>query len=159
MIRRSLDAIREKIRAEMQAGAEFCWRDVLARADDASNAWAHDTLRNWHRAGETHVVRWVRGRQGPAMPVYRWGAGNDATRPKPLTNSQKSRRWRKANPDLVAAHRTRVHEFRVRMPRLDPVLSALLKRRRLGDPRWLKQAPVVIALCPDDHLAHPVPEV
>ena len=71
MIRRSLDAIREKIRAEMQAGAEFCWRDVLARADDASDAWAHGTLRNWHRAGETHVVRWVRGRQGPAVRAVR----------------------------------------------------------------------------------------
>ena len=90
MIRRSLEAIREKLRAEMQAGAEFCWRDVLARADDASNAWAHDTLRNWHRAGETHVVRWVRGRQGPAMPVYRWGAGEDAPRLPPLSSSEKS---------------------------------------------------------------------
>ena len=154
-----MSAARDLIRSEMQAGSNMTWKGVMRRVPSASKTWAHETLRNWHKAGKIHVVRWRRGKQGPALPVYRWGAGNDATRPKPLTNSQKSRRWRKANPDLVAAHRTRVHEFRVRMPRLDPVLSALLKRRRLGDPRWLKQAPVVIALCPDDHLAHPVPEV
>lgn len=157
MIRRSLDAIREKIRAEMQAGAEFCWRDVLARADDASNAWAHGTLRNWHRAGETHVVRWVRGRQGPAMPVYRWGAGEDAARPRPLTNSQKSRRWRKSNPELYAQHNWRKSMKKRTTPVLDPIHARLLGYRRRGS-AWFKP-PVVIASSPDDHLAHPVPEV
>ena len=157
MIRRSLEAIREKLRAEMESGAELCWRDVLDRADDASKAWAHDTLRNWHRAGEIHVVRWARGRQGPAMPVYRWGAGEDAPKLPPLSSSEKSSRWRAAHPDQVARARKRTVFKRRKSPFLDPIHAAMLGYFRRGG-GWSRR-PVVIASSPDDHPAHPVPEV
>ena len=139
MIRRSLEALRAKVRAQMKRGAEYSWRDVWAKADDASRTWAHDTLRTWHRAGEIHVVRWVRGKQGPAMPVYRWGAGKDAPRQAPLGNSEKSKRWRDAHPEKVARASRRTVFKRRKSPLLDPIHAMMLGYRRIGA-GWSKRA-------------------
>lgn len=47
------------------------------------------------RGAKIVIVEWRRGNVGPMVPVYRCGDGVDAKKPKPLTNKQKCRRYRK----------------------------------------------------------------
>lgn len=137
MIRPRLDQARQAIRARLQAGEELHWRDVWATVEDSSRTWAHDTLRKWHKAGEIHVVRWKRGMSGPAMPVYRWGPGKDAKRPEAMPNSKKCARYRRANPEKVAASQRRSHLRRRKGPILDPIIAAMLGYKKHGA-GWIK---------------------
>lgn len=44
--------------------------------------------------GQIHIAEWRRGESGPITPLWIWGKGEDAPKPDPLTNSEKSRRYR-----------------------------------------------------------------
>lgn len=50
-----------------------------------------------HKAGEVHIESWARGNSGPYVAHYRWGSGEDAERPAPLSNSAKHRNYRKTD--------------------------------------------------------------
>lgn len=68
----------------------------------ASTKLARTTVWRWlkamHQDGECHVAKWMRNPQGgPFLPVYAAGPGVDAVCAlKPLTEKQKSRRYRAA---------------------------------------------------------------
>lgn len=132
MKRHKLDAVREQIRDRMQAGELMDWHAIWRATDDGSRAWAHDTLRHWHKAGHIHVAQWIRGESGPAKPLYRWGSGKDATRPARLSHSQRCATWRKTHPEKVAVARKRASFSARKGPMLDPIVSALLGYRRHG---------------------------
>ena len=48
-----------------------------------------------HAAGEVHIESWARKTSGPYIAHYRWGSGEDAERPAPLSNSEKHRNYRR----------------------------------------------------------------
>lgn len=139
MIRPSLDAIRASIRLRLQQGEEMDWLTVWRAAPDASRTWAHDTLRILHRAGAIHIARWKRGMQGPACPVYLWGQGVDAERPKKLTSAQKCKAWRRRNPEKVQQANKRHTFLYGKKPLLDPIHAALLGIPARGNARTTSQ--------------------
>ena len=137
MRRAGLDQIRAKVCARLAEGEALTWRDVWAMAPDGSRTWAHDTMRNLYRQGQVHIVDWIRGQQGPPMPVYRWGPGMDVRRPPSMTNAEKCARWRDANPEKIALARKRYVFKRRKSPFLDPIAAALLGYVRRGT-GWAK---------------------
>lgn len=137
MKRPVLDAVRAEVRRRLQAGEQLSKVDVLKMAVAGSNSWANDTLRNLHSAGLVHIVRYQRDQPGLAAPVYAWGAGKDAKRPGKLSNAQKARRWRRANPEQAELPAKKALLKRRRSPPLDPVTAALLGCRKHGD-GWIK---------------------
>lgn len=59
----------------------------------AAGSGIHETkvgqlLRELHRQRLIHVAAWMRGRKGPPVPFYAFGARSDAARPVPQTSSQ-----------------------------------------------------------------------
>jgi hypothetical protein len=143
VIRRKLEALRDQIRQRMEAGEEFHWRKVWSLTDDGSRSWAHDTLKKWHAAGLVRVVRYERGMSGPAMPVFAWGAGKDAARPKKFTEAQKSKRWRRSNPDQYMDSQKRSmarrRHTRITTVIMMPEMARLLGYKRQGG-GWIKNA-------------------
>ena len=75
---------------------------------------------------------------GPPAPFYRWGKGKDAARPAPLGNSAKNRKWRKNNPEKVAAANARAAMRRRKTPLLDPIHAAMLGYVWHGN-AWIKK--------------------
>lgn len=62
-----------------------------------SNRYAAVLCSSFHRHGLAHVQRWIEPtteHPWQCQAVYRWGPGEDAERPKPLTTAQKSKRAR-----------------------------------------------------------------
>lgn len=53
------------------------------------------------------VARWVRSSTGPAAPVYSIKPGKSAERPRPYTDAEKSRRWRRRAGYRSAEWKTR----------------------------------------------------
>lgn len=141
MKRPELDAVRAQIRARMEAGELMTWKDVWRATDVGSRAWAHETLKNWHRAELVHIVSYKRATDGGApLPTFAWGAGKDAKRPTPLSVAKRCAKWRKRNPE-TAERSKRADVFKRRKtPILDPIIGALLGYRRLGS-GWVKRKP------------------
>lgn len=132
-----LVAVRETIRARMEAGELMDWHGIW-RIADSSPCWARKVLWQWHADGLIHITKYRRGDAGDYRPLYSWGPGQDARRPKALTAAQKCKRWRKAHPDKVAVAKKRA-VFRNRTtPMLDPIVAALTGYHRRG-PSWVKR--------------------
>lgn len=53
-----------------------------------------DLLNRLHAKGEVHIKRWTRGASGPYIACFLWGPGKDAKRPAPISDAEKSRRYR-----------------------------------------------------------------
>lgn len=114
------------VRARLQAGEVVDYRDLNRLAARPSH-YAGQVLRDWHKAGLTHIAEWERNRSSHPIPRYRWGPGVDAKKPAPLTSAETVRRSRARNPEwklrdtaLRKARRLRKHP-----PALDPVMQAL----------------------------------
>ena len=133
-----LDADRAAVQKRMEAGEEMDTFAVWKATETGSKKWANDTLRNWHREGKVYISKWVRGMSGPPAPFYRWGKGKDAARPAPLGNSAKNRKWRKNNPEKVAAANARAAMRRRKTPLLDPINAAMLGYVWHGN-AWIKK--------------------
>lgn len=102
--RPELSACRAETIARMQAGEQMTWKKLirLAKHANPSRTWPHDTLNRLHNQGYIRILKYIRGKAGPAMPVYIWADGKpDAVRPAPLTNGQKCKRWKARHPDRV----------------------------------------------------------
>lgn len=57
---------------------------------------AQKILKRMHAEKLIHIARWKQGVTGPKVPVYRWGPGRDAPKPKPLDSATKCKRYRGA---------------------------------------------------------------
>ena len=102
--RPELTACRKDAIARLKAGEQMTWKKLihLAKHASPSRTWPHDTLNRLHNQGCIRILRYVRSKAGPAMPVYIWADGKpDAVRPAPLTNGQKCKRWKARHPDKV----------------------------------------------------------
>lgn len=69
-------------------------------------------LLHLQEAGEIHITSWKREGLGQfyPVPVYKTGAGVDAPKPEPLTETEKQKRaWQrlKADPERYAKHRAK----------------------------------------------------
>lgn len=121
-------------RARLQSGERLTAHDVWAAADGCiCRSAAHITLTRWRAQGLIHIAAWRRyASNGLPAPVYAWGAGRDAPRPKPITKAESIRRWRRAHPDLVCAqhNRAKARKLAARPPRLEPLMAALLGAAR-----------------------------
>ncbi len=115
------------VRARLQAGEVVDYRDLNQLAARPSH-YANQVLRDWHKAGLTHIAEWERNRAGLPIPRYRWGDGKDAQRPKPLTAYETMMRSRKNNPEwkIRDSAMAKCRRLRRRPPPLDPIISALL---------------------------------
>ncbi len=121
----ALTAARERL----QRGERLSALDVWAADKSIHRSAAHLTLTRWHAHGLIHIAEWRRyASNGLPAPVYAWGKGKDAARPKPIAKVESIRRWRAAHPDLFAAqlNRMKARRLAARPPRLDPLMSALL---------------------------------
>lgn len=115
-------------RDRLQSGERLSARDVWAGDPRISRSTAHITLRRWRLQGVIHVVEWRRYESnGQPAPVYAWGAGKDAARPKRMTKYESIKRWRANHPDLVVAqlNRAKARRLAARPPALCPVMAAL----------------------------------
>ena len=119
-------------RARLQSGEHLTARDVWESDAHICRSAAHLTLTRWHAQGLTHIAEWRRySSNGMPAPVYAWGEGKDAPRPRPITKAECTRRWRAAHPDLFAAqlNRMKARRLAARPPRLEPLMAALLGAR------------------------------
>ena len=134
----ALDADRAAVQKRMEAGEEIDAKEVWRSTETGSRSWAKDVLKRWHREVKIYISRWERGQQGEPAPFYRWGKGKDEARPAPLGNSAKNRKWRKNNPEKVAAANARAAMRRRKTPLLDPIHAAMLGYVWHGN-AWIKK--------------------
>lgn len=116
-------------RERLQRGERLSARDVWESDAHICRSAAHVTLTRWHAQGLIHIAAWRRyASNGMPAPVYAWGAGRDAPRPKPISKYESLRRWRAAHPDLVGAqhNRAKARKLAACPPRLDPLMAALM---------------------------------
>lgn len=73
--------------------------DAVATAIGSCNESARQALNWWHEIKMVHVHSWDKRNTGPARKVYAAGPGKDALSPKPLSASEKCRRWRATAPN------------------------------------------------------------
>lgn len=121
----ALTAARERL----QRGERLSARDVWEADSRICRSAAHVTLTRWHAQHLTHIVEWRRyASNGMLAPVYAWGEGKDALRPKPITKAECTRRWRAAHPDLFAAqlNRMKARRLAARPPKMEPLMAALI---------------------------------
>ena len=115
------------VRARLQAGEVVDYRDLNQLAARPSN-YSSQVLRDWHKAGLTHIVAYVRGRAGLPIPRYAWGPGKDVPRPKPLSRQESWDEWRRRNPEWKIRDNSlqKARRLRRNPPPLDPISAALL---------------------------------
>lgn len=85
-------------------------------------------IKKLHEQGKVHIASWKRGMQGPIAAMYQWGPGQDAKRPKPLTASQKCKRYRQSGPSQ-SAKQQRIARQGVKsggLAAIDPLLAAIM---------------------------------
>lgn len=88
------------------------------------------------KAGEIHVSKWTRSPcGGPNVPHFSIGPGSDAKKLKPLTNSEKSERYRNNNHSALAAKATARRRVRCGTVVMDPIMAALLGYTRVRN-QW-----------------------
>ncbi len=115
-------------RDRLQRGERLTARDVWAADPRIHCSAAHLTLTRWHAHGLTHIAEWRRySSNGRPAPVYAWGKGKDAPRPKTVAKYESVKRWRANHPDLVAAqiNRAKARRLAAHPPKLDPLMAAL----------------------------------
>lgn len=120
-------------RERLQHGERLSALDVWMADGSICRSAAHLTLTRWHAQSLIHIAEWRRyASNGLPAPVYAWGAGRDAPRPKPITKAESIRRWRRAHPDLVCAqhNRAKARRLAAHPPRLEPLMAALLGAAR-----------------------------
>ena len=119
------------VRARLQAGEVVDHRDLNALACRPPHYASH-VLRDWHKAGLTHIACYERGRSSHPIPRYRWGPGVDAKKPAPFTSAETVRRSRARNPEwkFRDAALRKARRLQARPPALDPVMAALLGTAR-----------------------------
>lgn len=143
MKRPVLEAEREKIYARMQAGERFTLLDVWRSTETGTKSWAFETLKRPHRQGLTHIAEWRRSPVGPMSPVYAWGSGKDAPKPKPLTDAEKCKRYRtrmkQEEPERFAAMRMKQKFKHRRTPLMDPLIALATGYRKKGRGGWVKR--------------------
>lgn len=67
-------------------------------------------VQHMHDKGYCHIARWITGNRGPMVPVYRWGPGQDAVKPEPLSAAAKCRRYRLAMKEKFGTEYPLVYE-------------------------------------------------
>lgn len=90
-------------------------------------------------AGQVHCCGWRREKRASGEPVavFVWGPGDDAPRPKPLTSSQKTARWRRSKSGREwgerynGARRVRRLFERAGVAAIDPLLAAVMGVRNV----------------------------
>ena len=58
-------------------------------------ATAREFLADMHAAGQCHITGWKRAVRGPFIAFYLLGPGEDAPKPRPLSQKERCRRYRK----------------------------------------------------------------
>ena len=78
-------------------------------------------LSDMHKAGQVHVVEWQR-RRGKHLPVYAFGAGEDAPKLVPLTDKERRARVKVSveERDFASARRRQLR----RKIKVDPLTAA-----------------------------------
>lgn len=86
-------AVRERIIAALEASP--CLAAELEQLAFTTKRNTLKHLKQLREEGAIHVCRWERGTAGPFRPVYQWGPGKDARRPKPLTLATRLKTYRR----------------------------------------------------------------
>ena len=87
---------------------------ALADLTGVSYRRVHEFCRVMHAEGKIHITNWRKvERNGPPVPIYAWGEGEDAERPKPaaLRNKLRHRKDASLNPfGLMVAYAKQQHQ-------------------------------------------------
>lgn len=109
-------AVRGRIIAVLTEGP--CQVAVLEQRAFTTRRNTLKHLKQLREEGAIHVCRWEHGSAGPFRPVYQWGPGKDARRPKPLSGAARCESCRK--------------RMRARFGDLYPVIYEAQKKRIPG---------------------------
>lgn len=84
MLKRLISETADVLRDELKKGKHVTAFDAETMLNiDLRNA--REYLKVLHVAGEAHITGWRRdARVGPWTPIYAWGKGMDAAKPRPL---------------------------------------------------------------------------
>lgn len=109
------------------------WRDIHQRTGlGRTTIWRW--LTHLHAAGDIHISGWqAGGTPGTWLPRYAVGAGQDAPKPEPLTEAEKSRAYRqRARQSGEWEHRLMRQRatYWASRARADPLLVALARPTR-----------------------------
>lgn len=98
-----------------------CTVQELADSIYLVKRWAYAYIKHLHEAGKVHIAEYRRTVRRSGMtyitPVYRWGEGQDASKPSSLTASERSKKYR-YDPLLGEARREK-DRARKRLARLN----------------------------------------
>lgn len=126
-----------RIRERLRAGARLTAPQAVALEPTARYNTVWHKLTAWAEAGVLQIVGHEPSNHGGrAHAIYAWGKGEAAERPKGMTTRQRIDHWRANDPQRYAQHLKYKREQAVRrraankqwrnLPRIDPVLSALM---------------------------------
>lgn len=75
-----------------------CHAAALSEITGVSYRRVHELCRVMHAEGKIHITNWRKTeRNGPPAPIYAWGEGEDAKRPKPAALRNKLRHKKDAS--------------------------------------------------------------
>lgn len=96
MLPRSMNPTMARVRREFESGSKLTFHDLEARCFiDARNA--REYLKILYSDKEIRVASWRRDSpQGPWVPEYLWGPGEDAIKPHIQTTAERKRKRRLA---------------------------------------------------------------
>lgn len=67
---------------------------IIAKFANKSEQYVGKVIKKMHEDGDVHINHWERGEVGPYVAFFKYGPGEDAERPKALTRTERSRRYR-----------------------------------------------------------------
>lgn len=117
----------QTLRKLMQDGETFAAEDVMVACFCCRDT-ALKMLRRLRKDKQTHIVNWRRGNAGKYYEVHGWGRGEDARKPKPLSDNQRYKRY---NHSEKGEKRQKQYQMRnIALNRglagIDPLLAKLI---------------------------------
>ena len=115
-------ARRDKVLKLLESGQRKTRSELAELTGIGINAM-HAYLADMMSQDLIHIHSWQRNSPGSPSPVYAFGKGKNAEKPKPMTNAEKKRKHRKC-ADVREAEAMQKRARRIK-PYRDPVTAAL----------------------------------
>ncbi len=122
----------QQIRVRLQAGERLTAKAAWHSTDGLCRGTAQATFARWHAKGMLHIAGWHSYGHSLPAPIFAWGPGRDAVRPRTLGHYERTARWRLANPDKLIAqfNRAKARRLAAHPPKFDAVTAALMGSAR-----------------------------
>lgn len=99
-------------------------------ANEAGRSYRYivEAMSKLRKEGRCHIAKWKRGTSGPPSPVYAWGPGEDAARPRAITERAKQKKWRESAKGraTLAARSARKKIQKSGLVAVDPLMAIMM---------------------------------